>query len=499
MSNFTTEFKVGLFTVLGASVLTSTAVILGGNPFAKQKQHFSVILFNANGIAERTQVRTSGVQVGAVTNVKILPDGAEVEFDVNNGVRIPKGSIVDVKSRGVLGDVYIEIERNEKEPENIHSGVLALNPEKTDLDTLLATMNAIGRDIKKVSNSFAHVLGTAKGEKTLQNIVDNIDGISSDLREVSSSQKKNLKETIQNLRDVAVNISGLIKRNDTKIDSIIDNINALSFQLKKLISKENREQFEHIIANIDDSATSLKKLLAKVERGEGTLGQLIVKDDTADEVKQTLKNIQEVIKPIADLKLTLRDKGEFRIANAEKGDHFVNQFDLTFATRPDRYYLLGIVSAPYGRKVENTTTTTSIDGNKTITNSQVNTPELTGSFRYNAQISQRFDFLGVRVGLFSSSAGFAGDFYTFNDKLVGSLEFSQFDGSPVGTDNLYGSKGSFNIKAYASLYLTSNIFITGGVDGLVLYNTPLPFLGAGLSITDDDIKGLFGVASLGSR
>jgi len=31
---------------------------------------------------------------------------------------------------------------------------------------------------------------------------------------------------------------------------------------------------------------------------------------------------------------------------------------------------------------------------------------------------------------------------------------------------------------------------------LVLYSKPFPFVGAGFSITDEDIKGLFGVAAL---
>lgn len=109
MSNLTTEFKVGLFTVVGIAVLVSTAIILGGNPFAGKKQHFYTLLPNANGVAARTQVRTSGVSVGAVTSVEILGSGARINFDVNSDVKIPKGSVIEVKARGILGDVYIEI------------------------------------------------------------------------------------------------------------------------------------------------------------------------------------------------------------------------------------------------------------------------------------------------------------------------------------------------------------------------------------------------------
>jgi phospholipid/cholesterol/gamma-HCH transport system substrate-binding protein len=499
MSNLTTELKVGLFTVFGLVILVTTAVTLGGNPFESKKQHFYVLLPNANGVAARTQVRTSGVEVGAVTSVKILGNGAKIEFDVDKGVDVPKDSVIEVKARGILGDVYIEIQRNLNEKTLMHSGEeLKLNPESNDLETLLATLNSVARDIKKVSTTFADVMGNKNGQKSLQDIVDNIHGITQDLHDVTSSQKQNIKETIQGIRDSAVRIAGLLERNDSKIDEIISDVKLFTTQMRKLSNDRNREGIEDIIANVNEATASLKNILAKVEHGEGTIGQLVAKDDTAEEIKTTLKNIQEVIKPIAELKLTLTDKAEYRVANAQSGDKFYNQFDLKFATRPDRYYLFGITTAPYAREVKNMVTTTTVDGNKTVVSSQQNTPENVGTYRFNAQISQRFSFIAVRLGLFSSSAGFATDFYAFHDRLIGSVELSQFNGDPIPSDTLYGNRGALNIKAYANFYFTPNLFVTGGVDGLVLNPSPFPFVGAGLSITDDDIKGLFGVAALGS-
>ncbi len=497
MSNFTTEFKVGLFTVAGLAVLVSTAIVLGGNPFAGKKQQFYTILTNASGVAERTTVRTSGVNVGTVTSVEILDTGVKIGFNVKGGVEIPKGSIIEIKSRGILGDSYIEIPRNTKEKTMLHSGdYIARNPETNDMESLLNNLNSIARDIKKVTGNFASVLGSKAGEKSLQNIVNNIEEITGDLRDVTSSQKQNLKETIQSIRDSAVRISGLLERNDTKIDRIISDVKTFTAMLKKLSTEDNRIKIDDIIANVDETTASLKRMAAKVERGEGTIGQLVAKDDTAEEVKATLKSIQDVVKPIADLKLTMSDRLEYRIANANPGDKVFNQFDLKFTTRPDRYYLLGITSAPYGREVDNTTAVTTVNGNSTTVNTQQNTLEKVGSYRYNIQVSQRFNFVALRLGLFASSAGFASDFYAFHDRLVASLEFSQFDGNPIPTDTAYGNKGAFNLKAYANFYFTPNVFMTGGVDGVILNQSPFPFLGAGLSITDDDIKGLLGVGTM---
>lgn len=495
--SLSSEIKVGLFAIVGTTVLTTTAVMLGGNPFSSKKQYFYTILSNVKGVAERTQVRASGVQIGEVTAVEILQDGAKITFSVDASLKIPKGSYIDIRSRGILGDVYIEIVRNTQGIGFMSSGdLMPKTNESNDMDTLVTNLNAIAKDIKKVSGTLANVLGTQKGEQSIQNIVDNIEGMTGDLRDITSSQKTNIKEAIKGIRDSAVRISALIERNDSKISQIISDIKTFTTELRQLSTPENREKIENIIANVEGATASIRRMSEKIEKGEGTLGQLIAKDETAEEIKTTLKNIQDVVKPITQLKLTLMDRAEFRIANADSNDKFVNEFDVILSTRPDRYYLLGVTNAPYGRQVTTTTTTSTTNGNTTSTNVEQNTSENLTNLRFNLQIAQRFGFLGLRLGMFANSGGFATDFYSFSDKLVTSFEFSQFGGSPTPSDTQYGSKGAFNIKAFANYFVTPNVFVTAGVDGVVLYNKPFPFFGAGFSITDDEIKGLVGVAAL---
>ena len=242
------EVKVGLFTILGASVLTTTAVVLGGNPFASKKQHFYTVISNVRGVAERTQVRASGVQVGEVTSVEILQDGAKINFSVDGNLKIPKGSFLEIKSRGILGDVFIEIVRNQAGVGYMTSGeFMPRNPESNDIEALMTNLNNIARDIKKITGSLSNVLGTKEGENSVKNILDNIEGVSADLRDITSSQKTNIKEAIKGVRDSAVRISSLIERNDSKIDQIISDLKTFSSELRNISTPENREKIENII------------------------------------------------------------------------------------------------------------------------------------------------------------------------------------------------------------------------------------------------------------
>jgi phospholipid/cholesterol/gamma-HCH transport system substrate-binding protein len=495
--SLSSEVKVGIFAIVGTAVLTTTAVVLGGNPFTSKKQNFYTTLNNVKGVAERTQVRASGVQVGQVTSVEILENGARVNFSVDGGLKIPKGSYIEIRSRGILGDSFIEIVRNQAGQGLMSSGdMLPRSPDSVDMDTLMNNMGAIAEDIKKISSSLAQMLSSQETGGSLKRIIANIDGITSDLKEITSSQKDSIKQAIVAIRDSAVRISQLMERNDTKIDTILADIKTFSSELRNIATVENREKIEAIITNIDDASASMKRLAGKVENGEGTLGQLIAKNDTADEVKSTLKSLQDAVRPISQIKISLMDRVEYRVSNVDKSDRFVNQFDMMLATRPDRYYLVGITNASLGREVVKTVTTTSTNGSTTTTDTTQTTTEKVSNLRFNLQLSQRFGFLGLRLGMFANTGGFATDIYAFRDKFVSTLEFSQFGGMPTPTDTQYGTRGPFSIKAFANFFVTPNLFVTGGVDGLVLYNKPFPFVGAGLSITDEDLKGIIGVAAL---
>jgi phospholipid/cholesterol/gamma-HCH transport system substrate-binding protein len=160
----TTELKVGLFTLCALGALGGIVVTLEGNPFAARAQKFHTVLQNVGGVGARTQVRTSGVQVGEVESIDILPKGAKVNFRVNGSVKIPKGSYIELRSRGILGDVYLEIVRNEESKDELESGAqIPQMKEFNDMGTLMSSLGSIAQDLQTVSRTLAKVFGGGDG------------------------------------------------------------------------------------------------------------------------------------------------------------------------------------------------------------------------------------------------------------------------------------------------------------------------------------------------
>ncbi len=470
---FSTEFKVGFFTIFGLSTLFGTGFMLEGTAFFKHKDDFSSNLDNAAGVGERTPVRVSGVQVGSVTKITVEKHGATIQYEVDSDVPIPSDSHLEIKSRGMLGDVYLEIERGNSPTYFASGAIIPVEGDAGDIQKLIANMNSIAGDVKKITASLSEAL-EGEGEN-------------------------NIKSMIRNMEQTAARIANLVETNDTKISTIIDDLSVFTAQLKELSTDDNRKKVTNIINNIDESSKDLKNLLNKVEKGEGTLGQLLVKDDTANEIKKTLTDIQSTVNPFSGLHIGLEDRFEYRYTNAKDNARVQNQFNVIIQTVPDRYYLAGIVNGPYGRKV--TDTTTNIDG--TTVTEQTNTTENTWLWKFNFQVSQRLtflraNFLGVRVGFFRSTPGVALDIYTPRNMFVASAELYDINGFPMASDPTYGKRGPLNLKLYGNLYLTPHIYLTAGVDGLVLYKAPWALVGAGVYFTDQDIKGLFSSKSLDS-
>jgi phospholipid/cholesterol/gamma-HCH transport system substrate-binding protein len=57
---------------------------------------------------------------------------------------------------------------------------------------------------------------------------------------------------------------------------------------------------DSLYENANASAARLNALLAKIEKGEGTMGNLITNAETGDELRATLKELNALIKDIKE-------------------------------------------------------------------------------------------------------------------------------------------------------------------------------------------------------
>ncbi|MEY4632613.1 MAG: hypothetical protein RIQ81_2733, partial [Pseudomonadota bacterium] len=327
MKTLGTEFKVGFFTLIALVTLVYMFFVLSPDSFESGKRYsYYTIVSDAAGIISKTHVKTNGVIVGKVKDVKLDVNMTRIDMEIDANVKVPVGSHIEVRTRGLLGDVFLEVIRAEDSGQYIPDGGLIPRSEgSTDMQAVLALAGSIGKDVKKITSVLAEAMGSDDGKKNIKEIVENIHGSTADLR-----------STLAALR-------GAIGDRPEDVKAIVANIKDFTAGLREVMDEDNREKLNNIIASFDESMGDVKgaskniRLIAeKMERGEGTLGKLISDESTISEIEGAIKDLREVLSPVKKLEVGVEYRGEFR--NDQTGQ---NYFNMVFRTRPDRYYLLG--------------------------------------------------------------------------------------------------------------------------------------------------------------
>lgn len=104
------ETAVGLFLLAGILSLAYLSIRLGkldliGGDTVPVTARFSSV----TGLQAGTDVEIAGVRVGKVDSISIREYHAVVRMQIQKGIGLPDDTIASVKTRGLIGDVYISL------------------------------------------------------------------------------------------------------------------------------------------------------------------------------------------------------------------------------------------------------------------------------------------------------------------------------------------------------------------------------------------------------
>lgn len=108
---FDIELAVGFFLLIGILALGYISIKMGKLEVIGGKGYTVYAEFEkSGGIKPGSDVEIAGVHVGKVKSVALNKDyQARVEMMLNNDVKIQEDAIVSVKTKGLIGEKYIQI------------------------------------------------------------------------------------------------------------------------------------------------------------------------------------------------------------------------------------------------------------------------------------------------------------------------------------------------------------------------------------------------------
>lgn len=110
MKKFDLEVAVGLFMIAGILCLGYLTIKLGRmNVLGKEGYELHAVFSNTGGLKTGASVVIAGVDVGRVEQITLDDYRARVSLSVPRDIKIQEDAIASVKTKGLIGEKYIEI------------------------------------------------------------------------------------------------------------------------------------------------------------------------------------------------------------------------------------------------------------------------------------------------------------------------------------------------------------------------------------------------------
>jgi phospholipid/cholesterol/gamma-HCH transport system substrate-binding protein len=293
------QLKVGI-TVISAAIILAVLIILmsGGGLFTSKiivKSYFP----DASGLTPGSPVRLSGVDIGNVKAVRVVPgrplDPVEVLMKVNTKYRffLRKDSVTLLSTAGVLGATYINIDSSHaKGPEAQDGDVLpseeqkgyedvvrAANSSLQNMDVLLKRMDRIIAFVESGQGSIGKLIYDPSLYNRVNATVVEFQTLVNDISQGNGSIGKLIEDDdLYNKANASID----------KINQLIDEVNAGNGTIGKFLKDPS------LYNNANQTVANFKQLTDDVNSGKGAIGKLAKDQEFANKLQNTINRLSNL-------------------------------------------------------------------------------------------------------------------------------------------------------------------------------------------------------------
>lgn len=275
---------VSLVLVLFAAI---TIVVFGQLRFDRTVG-YSAEFSSVSGLRDGQFVRASGVEVGKVTNLRLVDGGTHVrvDFTVDRSLPMFQSTTAQIRYANLIGERYLELTRGSGDGGDAilaPGGLIPLQRTQPalDLDALIGGFRPVFQALEpeKVNTIASAIVTVFQGQGgTINDILDQTGRLTSELAD----------------RDEA--IGSVVKNLSTVLDSIVakaGQVDATVINLETLISGLTRQ------------ADPLADSVASLSNASGALGELL--SENRPLLASTVTAAQGILQPLADQSPQLDD------------------------------------------------------------------------------------------------------------------------------------------------------------------------------------------------
>ena len=254
------EWKVGLFVVIGLVLLAALLLQFSkGTTFFRPTYRILLRAANVGGLKARSQVLMAGVQIGTVSDLRLVPSGTNVTISLRlfSQFKIHKDARFLIEQSGFLGDQYVAIMPTRNLGDTFEDGDIAEAEAPFN-------MQEVARSARLETPLALVLFLRAASERALLTL-DNFDALVSSNSPALAHSGSNLVVFSEQLNQFAGGLSGVLATNS--------------------------EQINAAVKNIESSTIVLKNVMDELQAGKGLAGNLLKNEQLAATVSQIANNL----------------------------------------------------------------------------------------------------------------------------------------------------------------------------------------------------------------
>jgi phospholipid/cholesterol/gamma-HCH transport system substrate-binding protein len=294
------QLKVGITVIIASITLAVLTILMSGGGFFTRKITLKSYFDDANGLRVGAPVRLSGVDIGNVTRIQIVPNHppltpVEVTMKVvtKYDFNLHKDSVTLLSTAGVLGETYLNIDSSQAKDRTAQDGDVLKSQQVPDfsdmvrsgqstlqnMDALLKRMDRIVAFVESGQGSVGKLLYDPSLYNRVNSTVAEFQGL---VNEISQGQGS--------LGKLLVSDELYQKANGTidNVNKMIDDLNAGNGTAGKLLKDSA------LYDNANQTVSNIKQLTDDVNAGKGALGKMAKDQEFANKLQNTMNRLSDL-------------------------------------------------------------------------------------------------------------------------------------------------------------------------------------------------------------
>jgi phospholipid/cholesterol/gamma-HCH transport system substrate-binding protein len=293
------QLRVGITVILASLTLGFLLFLMSGTSGLftariSMKSYFD----NAQGLRVGAPVRLSGVDIGNVTHIRIVPDKDKAQTPVEVTMKVStkynyamrRDSITSLETAGVLGETYLDIDSSQAVGSVVQDGDTLPTQVHPDFNQVVRASQGTLQNMDALLKRADRILAFAEsGKGSLGKLI-----YDPTLYNRFSSTVAEFQKIVEQVGSGQGSLGALISRNDAydKFIATLDKLNGVMDDIQQ--GKGSAGKFlkdPSLYNNANDTIANMKKLSEDISAGKGTIGKLTKDEELARKLDNTITKL----------------------------------------------------------------------------------------------------------------------------------------------------------------------------------------------------------------